>query len=370
MHWSVLGVVALLIVGLSAQLPVGFPGYVWGEYVLAAASTAVLFVLSLLAHEMAHAVVAKRNGIEVDGVTLWLLGGVARLRGEARTPGVDLRVAAAGPVTSLVVGAVFSLSAWLADVGGLVMLGVGVLTYLAGINALLGVFNLIPAAPLDGGRILRAALWAWRGDRLKATIWAAWAGRVFGFLLIGLGLVRAIAGIGSGLWWVLLGLFIVTMASAEEHQARATAVLGGVKVRDVMSAEPDVARGDSTVSDFLNEVALHRRHSAFPLLDDIGRVQGLITLNRLKAVPAERRPTTTLRDVACPPAEIPLTEPEEPLSALLPRLGGCADGRALVIAEGQLVGIVSPSDISRAASLHGLGVRLDAGGADLAYVKD
>lgn len=364
-HWSVLAIVVLVVAGLSAHFPRIVPGYLWGAYLLAAVVAAVLFVLSLLAHEMAHAIVAQRNGVEVDGITLWLLGGVARLRGEAPTPGADFRISVIGPVTSLVVAGVFGVAAWLAELADLNGLVVAVPSYLATINVVLAVFNSIPAAPLDGGRILRAAVWAWRGDRLTATLVAAGAGRIFGLSLIALGLLLAIGGTGGGLWWMLLGLFIVTMASAEEHHARTSTALAGVKVRDVMAENPETADGDSTITEFLRDIALLRRHSAFPLLDHAGQLQGLVTLNRIRAVLPERRATTLLREVACPPDQIPRAQPDEPLSALLSRLRGCADGRALVFGNGDLVGIVSPSDISRAATLHGLRVQFSTGGADI-----
>lgn len=365
-HWSVLAIVALLVVGLSNHFSRMAPGYPWAAYPLVAALAAALFVLSLLAHEMAHAVVAQRNGVHVDGITLWLLGGVARLRGEASTPGADFRISAIGPLTSLLVAALFGATAWLADVAGMSSLAVAVPRYLAAINVVLAVFNTIPAAPLDGGRILRAGLWAWRGDRLTATVVAARAGRLFGFTLIALGIFQAIGGLGSGLWWILLGLFVVTMASAEEHQARTSNALAGIRVRDVMTERPETADRNSTIAEFLRDVALLRRYSAFPLLDDAGRLHGLVTLNRIRGVPAERHATTVLGDVACPPGEIPLAQPDEPLSELLPRLGGCSDGRALVFTDDCLVGIVSPSDISRAAALTGLGVQFGAGRADIA----
>ncbi|OBF00994.1 peptidase M50 [Mycolicibacterium elephantis] len=363
-HWSVLGIVLLLVIGLSVQFRVLADGYATWEYVLAALVTATLFVLSLLAHEMAHAIWARRNGVGVEGITLWLLGGVARLRGDALTPGAAFRIAVVGPLTSFLLAAVFGVAALLADDAGLSSLTVAVLSYLALINVVLGVFNLIPAAPLDGGRILRAAIWAWRGDQFVATVWAARAGRLFGFLMIGLGLLRVIYGMG-GLWWVLLGLFIVTMASAEEHQARTTSMLAGVRVQDVMTADPETVSGDRTVADFLRDVMLLRRHSAFPLVDEFGRVEGLITFNRLRGVPVRDHAVVRLRDVACPPQDIPSAAPDEPLTGLLPRLSGCADGRALVYDHGRLVGIVSPSDISRAVALHGMGVWAGSGGSDI-----
>ncbi|HEU4361017.1 MAG TPA: site-2 protease family protein [Mycobacterium sp.] len=366
-HWSVLAIVVLLVAGLSAHFPKIVAGYPWGAYLLTAVLAAALFVLSLLAHELAHAVVAQRNGVEVDGITLWLLGGVARLRGEAPTPGADFRISAVGPLTSLVLAAVFGGAARLAEWAAMNALAVAALNYLAVINLVLAVFNTIPAAPLDGGRILRAALWAWRGDRLTATVVAARAGRIFGFTLIALGILQAISGAGGGLWWTLLGLFVVTMASAEEHHARTSSSLAGVRVGDVMTEHPESVHGNSTIAEFLDDVAMHSKHSAFPLVDQQGRLQGLVTLRRIRAVPAQQRATTLLHEVACPPDEIPLAQPDEPLSALLTRLRGCTDGRALVFAGDTLVGIVSPSDISRAVSLHGLGVRLgSAGGADIA----
>ncbi len=361
-HWSVLAIVVLLVAGLTVQLPDIAPGYPTAAYVAAAVLAAVLFVASLLGHELAHAVVARRNGVAVDGITLWLLGGVARLRGEAPTPGADFRISAVGPASSLLIAAVcYGLArlAALTDAGSLV---VAVPTYLAVINVVLAVFNTIPAAPLDGGRILRSAIWAWRGDRFTATVVAARAGRIFGFTLIALGILQALGGAGvNGLWWVLLGLFVVTMANAEEQQARTTTALTGVRVRDVMTADPETLDdGDLSVAEFVQHTALGRRHSSFPLLDH-GRLAGLVTFNRIRAVPADRRATTTLGDIACPPEQIPTAHPDEALTALLGRLSAATDGRALVLADGVLVGIVSPSDISRAVALGGLGARFDDG---------
>ncbi len=221
-HWSVLGILAILLVALGFRSwPVLVPGYPAGAYVLAALAAAVLFLASLLAHELAHAVVARRQGIEVKDITLWLLGGVASLRSEARTPGAELRIAAAGPLTSVLAAAVFGALAWLfvaVDAPTLVVL---LFTYLAVFNTVIAVFNLIPASPLDGGRILRAGLGAWKGDRVRAAVWSARAGQGFGIFLILAGAWQLLfIGTGNGLWWILIGLFIAAVASAEEQQAR------------------------------------------------------------------------------------------------------------------------------------------------------
>ncbi|WP_205315448.1 site-2 protease family protein, partial [Nonomuraea lactucae] len=166
---SVLVIVAILVFGLAfGRFPTVFPGLPTALYLLAAVAAATLFMVSLLAHELAHAVMAKRNGIEVSRITLWLLGGVAELRGEPRSPGADLKIAIVGPVTSLVCAGIFGgISLLVSATGGAPLLA-GVFGYLAGVNLILAVFNLVPAAPLDGGRVLRAALWARWGDRARA----------------------------------------------------------------------------------------------------------------------------------------------------------------------------------------------------------
>lgn len=155
------------------------------------------------------------------------------------------------------------------------------------------------------------------------------------------------------------------MATAEERQAELGAVLAGVRVRDVMTPDPDTMDSEMSVADFLRDIAVTRHHSSYPLLDSASGLQGMITLNRLRSVPSEDRASTRLRDVACHPSEIPRAEPSEPLTALLARMDGCPDGRALVFERNRLIGVVSPSDISRVVTLRGLDVRWPDG-ADVA----
>jgi Zn-dependent protease/predicted transcriptional regulator len=355
-HWSVLIIFGLLAWSLSAsRFPAAYPGSPSWAYAVAGVGAAVVFLLGLLAHEVSHAVVAMRNGLSVEGITLWVFGGVARLRGEARTPGAELRIAGVGPLVSLLIGVGFGAVAVVLAAAGITGLVPGTFSWLAGINIVLAVFNVLPAAPLDGGRLLRAALWKWRGDRTWAAITAARAGRVLGLLLIFFGLWQFLAGATiGGLWLALIGWFLLGAATAEEQQARLGNALGGVRVADIMSTQPETAPADLTVAELIDRHLWTSRHSAFPLVDH-GRPVGLVTLNRIREVPPDRRATTTLRDIACAGDELALASPDEPIVDLLPRLNGCADGRALVVSGGQLVGIVSSSDISRAvqrASLH------------------
>ena len=351
---SVFLIVAILVVGLATgQLPAAYPGRSIVAYVIAAIVAALLFLASLLAHELAHSLVARRNGIEVESIVLWLLGGVAQLRGEAKTPGADFRIAIVGPLTSLVLAIVFGLAAaGVASLGG-AGLPLGVLMYLAATNALLAVFNLIPAAPLDGGRVLRAALWQFRGDRHAAAVNAARAGRILGFVMIALGVLQVVTGRGlGGVWLALIGWFVVSAATAEEQQARLGGRLAGVKVGQVMAARPTVLDGNLTVADFIAQVALTHQYSTYPLVDPSGRLTGLVTLNRVRAVPPELRATTRLQEIACPPSEVPTARPEESLVELLERMNGCADGRAVVVDDaGRVVGVVSASDVARSLQL-------------------
>ncbi|WP_433686914.1 site-2 protease family protein [Micromonospora carbonacea] len=348
-NWSVLVIFALIAWGLAgSQFPRSYPGRPTWAYVLAGLSAAVVFFLGLLAHEVSHAVVAKRNGLEVSGITLWLFGGVAELRGEARDPGAELRIAGVGPLVSLIVGVFFGGVAALLALAGVHGLLLGALAWLAGINVLLAVFNVLPAAPLDGGRLLRAAVWKATGDRTRASVVAARAGWVLGALLIGLGLWQFLRGAGvGGLWLALIGWFLIGAAGMEERQARLGSALRGVRVADVMTPQPQTASGDMTVADFVDHYLFAYRHSALPLTDD-GRPVGLVTLDRVRGIPAEARSATRLAEVACRADQLVLADPDEQLTDLLPRLSECADGRALVVAGGRLVGIVSPSDISRA----------------------
>ncbi len=348
-NWSVLVIFALIWWGLSANLfPASYPGRSVVAYVFAGLAAAVVFFLGLLAHEVSHAVVAKRNGLGVQGITLWLFGGVAELRGEARTPGAELRIAGVGPLVSLVIGAFFGVIAMVLGVAGVHGLLLGVMAWLAGINLLLALFNVLPAAPLDGGRLLRAAVWKATGDRTRASVVAARAGWVLGVLLIGLGLWRFLSGAGfGGLWLALIGWFLIGAASMEERQARMGSALRGVRVGEVMTPQPQTASGELTVADFVDNYLFAYRHTALPLTED-GRPVGLVTLDRVRGVPSDQRSSTTLEAVACRADDLVLASPDEQLTDLLPRLSECADGRALVVTNGTLVGIISPSDISRA----------------------
>jgi Zn-dependent protease len=356
-NWSVLVVFWLICWSLAAALlPQQVPRATTAAYWTAGVGTAVAFFASLLAHELGHAVVARRAGLRVEGITLWLLGGVAELDGEAADPRAELRIAAVGPLISLVLAAVAASVAAVASVAGLPGLIVASVAWLARINLLLAGFNLLPAAPLDGGRLLRGLLWWWTKDRLRSAVAAARMGRLLGALLVGFGVGELVVGAGiGGLWLALLGWFLLSAARAEETNARLRQTMGGVRVEEVMTADPVVGPSWLTVAAFLEDYALRYRCSAFPLRNLDGTLVGMVTLARLRTVPVRQRLTTRVETVMCPLAQVPTATPQELLVDLLPRLGsGCSGGWALVLQDGQLIGMVSPADIARALDLAAL----------------
>jgi Zn-dependent protease len=346
--WSLLVIIWLLTWSLATGgLPALAGGYSTGAYWVAAALTSVAFFASLLAHEFAHSFVARRDGIEVRGITLWLLGGVSELTEEATNPSDDLRIAFVGPLASLAVAVLAFIVAGILDIVNVSLLVVACFSWLGSVNVILGVFNLIPAAPLDGGRVLRAILWRRTGDRTRASLSATKAGRAFGYVLVAVGFVEFVYATWSGLWFVLLGWFLLSAAHAEENQIKLGGALSGVRVRDVMTPHPITVPADADVDTVLHEFVLRCHCSSFPVVDAAGRVVGLVTLGKLRTLAAHHRETTPVGQIAVPLADVPQGAPGDMLLDVLRRSPG-GEGRILVFDNGALAGIVSPTDIANA----------------------
>ena len=365
MNWSLLVIAWLIAWSLAGQqLPAEYPGYATSAYWTAGILASIVFFASLLAHEMSHALQARRENVEVEGITLWLFGGVARMRGEAMSAGGEFRITIAGPLSSLSIALVFFLLGLALDAANASELLVGTFFWLARINAVLAAFNMIPAFPLDGGRVFRAWLWRKKGDKTRATVVAARVGRGFGYLLVAIGLIDfAVNSEFGGLWFVLLGYFLTTAARSEESHVLLRGALVGLQVRDIMSSDVVSVPAWTTVQTFIDEYATRHRFSAFPTHDFDGRTEGLVTLARVQDAPHDERADARVRDYAYRLVEVPTARPREPLTDLLERSAGSEHCRSLVIdEEGALVGIVSPRDISRALDLASLrGARLPSG---------
>ncbi|MGW3007990.1 site-2 protease family protein [Streptomyces sp. NPDC001219] len=347
MHWSVPLLVALFAYGLGRQgLPVWTPGRSDAVYALAGVVGAVLLMGSLLLHETAHAATAQRRQISVQDVTLWALGGTTRM-GRPPTARAAFAVAVSGPLASLVVGGVvLGAGIGLHGLSGWAVPSV-VLAWVGWANLFLGVFNLLPAVPLDGGRVVQAVLWWRTGDRERADLAASRGGQVMGVLLVAAGWISVLRGAPGGLWIVFVGLFIMIVAGAERRRAGLHRALRGIRAGEAMTGPVDTGADWLTVQRFIDEVAVHSRHSALPLLDFEGRPSGLVQLRRLATVPAASRETLRVREVATPLSQCAVAAPDELLTEALDKLSLRTGARILVVDSGHLVGIVTGNDISR-----------------------
>ncbi|MDZ7676091.1 MAG: site-2 protease family protein [Acidimicrobiales bacterium] len=362
-HWSVLVIWWLLTWSLATTLlPDTVEAESTGAYWVAAGLTAIGLLGCLLAHELSHAVMARRHGVSTESITLWALGGVAQLKEDSPSPRSELLIAGAGPAMSFALAAgAFAISLGLGLVGApdLVLAGI---SWLALVNVVLAVFNLLPGIPLDGGRILHALLW-WRSkDRVAATRSAAQAGRIFGYVLIGLGVIEITSGYWTGLWLVLIGWFLLSAATAERQFGTLRHTLGEATVADVMSPHPATAPDWVSTADLLDDYVLRFRHSSFPLRDREGRVTGLVTLDDVRRVEPAERATTAVSDIATPLDQVTTVEASLPIVELMTRLTTSGRGqqrRALVVDHDtvhgeRIVGIVTPTDIARAVEIGSL----------------
>ena len=359
--WLLFGLIAYTTA--DGLLPASAPGASTAAYWTGGVIAAVLMLASLLAHELAHAIVARRYGIVVEAVTFWLFGGIAQLKGNAPSPKAEWRIAAVGPGVNFVLAAIGvgvgrAMSAFSAPTLALAVVG-----YFVMVNVLLGAFNLLPAAPLDGGRVLRSVLWRRTHDRDKATVISSRAGQVIAALLVAAGFVELLyANSFGGLWTALIGFFLFNAAGAEARETVTRNALDGLRVRDLLpTGEPKPsAPAWHTVQTFLeNYRASGDTRTVLPVQGFDGAPVGLISLSQLGAVPAEQRDTARLGSIAVPISQLAVTQPDELLVDLLPRLTPTTRslaavrfaGFAVVLSEQQVIGVISPADLARAVEL-------------------
>lgn len=344
-HWTWLFFFALICWSLaSALFPRTYPGLAPASYVVMGVTAAVLFYVSILLHELGHAFRALREGMRIEGITLWLLGGVARFTGMFPSAGAEFRIAIAGPVVSVAIAAIFAAITVAANAAGAPASVRGVTDYLARLNAIVVGFNLVPALPLDGGRVLRAWLWHRQRSFSAATRSASRAGRAFGVVLMGVGLLGFFTGAGTGgVWFVFLGWFLVQAAGAEQSVAVLRSALGGVRVRDLMTPDPEVVTADTPLDRFFG---LPSRHSTYPVVRD-GVFAGLVSVRQAAGVPPEARAASTVSDVMIPAGDVPMVGPDTPVLDAIEVLRG-GPGRALVMVDGRVEGIISTSDVAKA----------------------
>ncbi|MCI0436438.1 MAG: site-2 protease family protein [Gemmatimonadetes bacterium] len=330
----------------SAVFPARAPGLSQPIYLIMGVVGSALFFASLLAHELSHSIVARRKGIEVEGITLFIFGGVARTKAEAKSPGDEFLIAGVGPVASVVIGMALYGLGLLADRGGAGLEVVAVLEYIGLLNIVLAVFNLLPGFPLDGGRLFRSLVWKLTGNLRRATRVATTLGRWLGYALVALGILQAFNGIVvSGLWLVLIGWFLRNAAAASYQQQVVSDLLSGVRAEQTMSPDPVTVDPQLTLDRLFDDHFLRSRFVAFPVVD-AGLPIGMITLHQVRTVPREQWGQVAVRDVMAPLSDAISVQPAESMTIVMDRLRSSPVRRLLVLHDGRLVGIISAHDVT------------------------
>jgi Zn-dependent protease/predicted transcriptional regulator len=349
-NWGWLIVFGFLIYTLGHDiLPSENPGLKDRTYYVMAVVAALAFFGSIVLHELGHALVARREGMEIEGITLWLFGGIARFAGVFPSAGAELRIACAGPLVTLVLGGIFV---------GVDQLALpspvdGVLAWLGYINLLLLVFNLIPALPLDGGRILRSIMWRLKGDYVWATVRAALAGRGLSLLMIGTGIVLFIfqgAGIG-GLWFAFIGWFLYQASTIELRQVAISDTLQGLTARNIMTEDVIALHPEAPLGHALDSLEPAERHSAYPVIDNDAQPFGLLSMGTLAAPPRSEWESHRVRDFMLPLEQVPTVNVDDDAAQAVEVLQTTPLRHALVLEDGHLAGVLTLSDLADAVEL-------------------
>jgi Zn-dependent protease/predicted transcriptional regulator len=348
-NWSLVFVFALIAWTVATQvLPADVPRQPALAYWIAGAAGAIAFYGCLLAHELAHALVARRKGVKVGDITLWLFGGVSRLDGEPKSAGAEALIAGAGPLTSLGV----ALIAFVLSLLPLPALVLDLFAWLAFVNVALALFNLVPAFPLDGGRLLSSFFW-WRlGSRQRGVHSAVRIGRFFAYLMIAIGALMLFTGsVLNGIWIAFIGWFLLSAGSSEEAGTAVRGLLTSVPVSAAMTSPVVTVPDWLTIEQFLASTAPQHTFTTYPVHDPSDRLTGVVRLGDLARLPPQARAAERLRDRARPISEVPTASPNEDLAAMIQRVGTALDRRVLVFDNGRLVGIVSPVDVARVLAI-------------------
>jgi Zn-dependent protease/CBS domain-containing protein len=366
----------IIVVLLTWSLTVGFarwhPSWTPATALATALVAALLFFGSVLLHELAHTLVAKRFGIPVDSITLFLFGGVSNLEREPPSAKAEFWTAVVGPLTSVALGVVllalgslvarvppeaaadpYAAIARLSPVESLLM-------WLGPINILVGVFNLIPGFPLDGGRILRSAIWAATGDLHVATRWASGVGQAIGWFFVFLGVAIAFGanvpffgrGLVAGMWLAFIGWFLSSAAAMTWRRQLMQEVLEGITVGRLMRPDGPAVRPDTTVASFVGDWLMRGDERAFPVLDDEGRLLGVAALADVRATPKEAWETTAVSQVMTPASRLVTASPRDDISQALEKMVRADVSQLPVLGGERLLGMLLRRDVARWIELH------------------
>jgi len=357
LHYTlVLGAILISWTLAVGYLPSEYPGLSSTTYWLIGVISAVLLFASVLVHELAHSYIAKKNGLPVKRIVLFIFGGVSEIEEEPKEARVELGMALAGPLTSFLIAlALWSLQ-YIARAFEASVTIYAPLEYGAYINAVLGGFNLIPAFPLDGGRVFRAGIWHWKKDLIKATRIATRIGVFFAYLMIFGGFVLIVGGVFiGGLWLTLIGWFLKSGAESSYRHTIIGEALTGVKIRDIMTREVHTVDPDSSIKEIVEMQFSQYKHTGFPVEKDM-RLLGIITIEDVRKIPRDKWQETKVGDAMTACEKLICASPDEPAVDALIKMSKHNIGRLPVQDNGKLVGIITRSDI-----LHAIRIRTELG---------
>lgn len=315
------------------------------------AAGAVGLFISIILHELSHSLVARKAGMTIKGITLFIFGGVSEMEDDPPDSRTEFIMAAAGPLASLLISIVmFLLDYWGQKTGWPVEVN-GVVSYLAWINILLAVFNLMPAFPLDGGRVLRSILWKWKKDLRWATNISAQVGSAFGIMMIVLGVIFIFRGnfIG-GMWWLMIGVFLHSAAQMSFQQLVAKEIFHAEKVKDLMVKNPLTVPRSATLAEFIHDYVYKYHFDMFPVFS-LGKLAGSISVKQAAAVPRDEWPAHTVGEMMLPLSDENVVGPEEDAFKALAIMNRTGNSRLMVVDKDQLVGIIALKDMLKLLSL-------------------
>jgi Zn-dependent protease/predicted transcriptional regulator len=323
--------------------PSQYPGWSPWQYWGVGIAASVLLFASVLAHELTHSLVARSRGEEVRSITLFLFGGVAEIAHEPETAGKEFVIALVGPLSSLVIAFIF-LGIWITVKGASVPIS-ALVQYLAVINILLAIFNMIPGFPLDGGRVLRAIIWKITGNLKRATRIASVTGQAVAFVLIVFGIFQILKGFFfNGLWMSLIGWFIHSAATRGYREVLVKEMLKDVRVKDIMDTTFETVEGSISVQELMEDYILKKRERTF-LVTEAGNLTGIVCLDDVKAIPSEKRRAMQVREIMTPSDSLETVSREDDGSEVLARLASGKINQVPVIEAGEIKGIVCRSNI-------------------------
>ena len=336
-----------LIVGLLAWMlagsyfPAEYPGWGAGEYWAIGIATAIMLFVSVLIHELAHSIVAKNYGIPVPRITLFLFGGVSQIASEPPSAGQEFWIAIVGPLTSLALAAFF----WEIEPLCRPEPALALVSYLAWLNLILALFNLIPGFPLDGGRVFRAIVWRITHNYHRATNAAGMAGRFFGFILIFWGVWQALTGnIGGGIWIAIIGWFLESAASSYLQQETVRTLLGGHRVLDAMQRNFVQVPGETSLQDLVDR-GLASTGSRFAIVTSGGAAAGMVTVGAIRQIPRDHWGSTTAAQIMVPLQRLTTTQPNAVLWSALQKMGRDGVNQMPVLDGTGVVGVLSREDV-------------------------